>query len=156
MHSSIFKAMARAALRGKWQKTAWIIFVGTLISGGIQLNANEMKPTFQVNLSALDLGGNALTILLVAACVCLFLALMVGSVVNVGFYNLSGKLLAGEEPRMKMLFPRKVVWRAVLMNLLRALLTFGALIIAIVASVFVQNVQIMAAKAYDLIGEAVK
>ena len=143
MHSSIFKAMARAALKGKWQKTAWIIFVGTLISGGIQLDAGEIKPTFQLNLSELNISRETLGLLLIGVCVCLLLALLIGAVVNVGMYNLGSRLLNGEEPRMKMLFPRKVLWRAVFMNLIRALLVFGPMIIVAVAAGLTMNLEIL-------------
>jgi len=143
MHSSLFKAMARAALKGKWQKTAWIVFVGTLISGGIQLDAGEIKPSFQLNLTELNLSRETLGLLLIGVCVCLLLALLIGAVVNVGMYNLGSRLLNGEEPRMKMLFPRKVLWRAVFMNLLRALAIFGAMIIVALAAGLTGNLKIL-------------
>ena len=143
MHSSIFKAIARKALKGKWQKTAWILFVGSLISGGIQVDAGEIKPTFQLNLNQLNLTRETISILLIGVGVCLLLALMVGSLVGVGMYNLSSKLLNGEEPRMKMLFPGKVLWRAVLMNLLRALLVFGPMILVAVAAGVTMNLQVL-------------
>lgn len=141
MHPSIFKEKARAALKGKWQKMAWLVFVGTLISGGLQLDAGEIKPGFQVNIGKLN--PELRNMLLIGVGICLLLALMVGAVINVGMYNLAGRVLDGENPRMKMLFPRGIIWRAVLMNILRTLIVFSAMIILLIAAAVSRRIDML-------------
>lgn len=147
MRTSDYRAAARAVLRGKWLKMVAIMLLATLLGVTVgvpepitfnfemeyDLDEMAMMPA-QLgipDLSAAEMNQIFRTVLVTVAIIGIYL-LLVGSYVTVGLAGLGSRVLDGEQPRIGMLFPRGIFWKAVGMNLMRTLLvSFWALFLVI-------------------------
>lgn len=131
MRTSDYRAAARAVLQGKWLKMAAIVLLAGLLGatvGGPGSSITSFDVNYDVPPETVAVIPNnmefyqALSIAMVFAVVFLVYMLLVGSYVNVGLAGLGSRVLDGENPRVGMLFPKGVFWKAVGMNIVRGLL----------------------------------
>lgn len=131
MRTSDYRAAARAVLQGKWLKTAAIVLLAGLLGatvGGPGASISNVDVNYNVSPETVGVIPNsmefyrALSIAMAVAVVFLVYVVLVGSYVNVGLAGLGSRVLDGENPRVGMLFPKGVFWKAVGMNIVRGLL----------------------------------
>lgn len=130
MRTSDYRAAARAVLQGKWLKTAAILLLAGLLGatvGGPGSSISNFDVNYDVSPESIGIVPNAefyqaLSIAMAVAVVIMLYVVFVGSYVNVGLAGLGSRVLDGENPRVGMLFPKGVFWKAVGMNIVRGLL----------------------------------
>lgn len=132
MRTRDYRAAARAVLQGKWLKTVAIVLLATLlgasvgsVSGG-SISITDFDMEYRIPVEELEMYGvdaqSVLAVGLSAVAVLLLYSLFVGAYVTVGMAGLGSRMLDGELPRVGMLFPRRVYWKAVGMSFMRGLL----------------------------------
>lgn len=131
MRTSDYRAAARAVLQGKWLKMAAILLLAGLLGASVggpgssitsfDVNYNVPSETVAVIPNNMEFY-KALSIAMVFAVVFLVYLVLLGSYVTVGLAGLGSRVLDGENPRVGMLFPKGVFWKAVGMNIVRGLL----------------------------------
>lgn len=137
MKAKDYRARARDALRGKWLKTALIVLLALLLGGSVgvitpnmTLNYNmegnqsisavrpeEIAPASEEMILLAMVAGIVVVVVLVMLAYSLFL----GSYVRMGLVQLGLKVLDGEQPRLSMLFPSGIYWKAVGLQLVKGL-----------------------------------
>lgn len=129
MRISDFRAAARAILQGKWLKTAAIVLLAGLLGasvGGTGFSFSDFEVNYSVTPESLGVSAaefyQVLRTVMLAGLAIVLYALFVGSYVTVGLAGMGSRMLDGENPRVGMLFPRGIYWKAVGMNLMRSLL----------------------------------
>ena len=127
LYTSDFRKMAREALRGKWLRTALILLLAALLgaSAGISLmDVDEMEyDMVYMNLGiSLETYRDIISISMGVMLVLNLLSIFVGSLVRVGMFRVGAAVMDGEKPRLGMLFPRGIYWKAVGLKLLATLL----------------------------------
>lgn len=130
MFASDFRRMAREALRKKWLRTSLILLLAALLGASSGVTSVELgSGGVEYDMSYLDLGISLeqfrdivrIGMMIIAALN--ILSIFVGSLVRVGMFQLGDKLIDGEKPRVSMLFPKGIYWKAVGLKLLTMLFT---------------------------------
>lgn len=125
MYAANFREIARKALKGKWKKMAWLVFLAAILGanvgvaglsfGNVNADLNGMQNSVASS-SSLDMISGV-----ISAVVALLLVFL-GCWVRIGLHGLGCRVLDGEKPKVSMLFVRGIYWKSVGMSLMRALL----------------------------------
>lgn len=127
-YASDYRKIARTALRGRWLRTALILLLATLLGASMGIGTVDLEGNLDYNSSLQSVGislesyRTIVYILLAVTLALSLLSIFVGSLVRVGIYRVGAAVLEGEKPRVGMLFPKGIYWKAVGVNLLTSLL----------------------------------
>ena len=142
MRTSDYRAAARAVLQGKWLKMTAIVLLASLLGvsvgsvGGSGVSFVDFDINYNIPAESLGISEQAeqliLSAVLIAMGILVLYFLFVGSYVTVGMAGLGSRVLDGENPRVGMIFPRGIYWKAVGMSFMRSLLvSFWSLFLVI-------------------------
>lgn len=129
-NASDYRRLARTALKGRWLRTGLILLLAALLgaSAGIGTVDVEGSMDYEPALQSVGVSLEAYrSIFNVAMAVMLAVSLvsiLVGALVRVGTFRVCRAVLDGEKPRVGMLFPRGIYWKAVGLKLLSTLLVY--------------------------------
>lgn len=127
MYAADYRREARAALKGKWKRMSLLMILAQLammlFGVGIIYQLFFSKPYYlDVGVEGfyyvyyLPVGIGWLVMALIQALT------LVAKTVTIGQYRVTNALLNGEDARVRLLFPLKLVFKAFVMNLIRSLL----------------------------------
>ena len=144
MKAKDYRAKARRALRGKWARTAALVLLAQVVLGAVLFIVGfvAMGPLMVSVFRGLDravYGAEVTTSELVQIPASFFIIVTVGaliagviqSLLAVGLSNVGRAVLDGRQPGPKMLFPVKLLGKAVAMNAVRAVLVAAQLMLLI-------------------------
>ncbi len=127
-NASDFRKLARTALKGRWLRTGLILLLAALLGASAGIGSVDVEGNLDYNSSLQSVGisleayrtifGVAMAVMIAVSLVSIF----VGALVRVGSFRVCQAVLEGEKPRVGMLFPKGVYWRAVGLKLLSSLL----------------------------------
>ena len=120
MFASDYRRMARKALKGKWRALIPMMLV-ELTYGNIEISVNAETVHAQSAIRAVFGLGVILSLLL--------------SLISIGQYRVMGSVLRGERPRMRQLFPVRLLWKSFAMTFVREVLIFLQFLLLIVPGV---------------------
>lgn len=129
-NASDFRRLARTALKGRWLRTSLILLLAALLGASAGIGTVDVEGSLDYNSTLQSVGVSletyrtifnvALAVMIVVSLVSIF----VGALVRIGSFRVCQTVLEGEKPRVGMLFPKGVYWRAVGLKLLSSLLVY--------------------------------